>query len=60
MPLRLEILGNKCIAILYFPSCDIIHFEINLIFLMKSFFYMTKSQDKNLNIVRMQIDFKMK
>ena len=35
------------IAIVCFPGCDIINFEINLIFLIKSFFYMTeKSRQK--------------
>ena len=43
LPLLLEILGNMCIAIVCFPVCDIIHFEINLIFLIKPFFNMGKS-----------------
>ena len=38
--LLLEILGNMCIAIVCFPGCDIINFEINLTFLNKPFFYM--------------------
>ena len=37
-----EILGNMCIAILSFPIYDVIKFEINLIFLIKPFLYMTK------------------
>ena len=44
--LLLEILGNMCIVYfvyyVYFPGCDVIKFEINLIFLFKPFFYMTK------------------
>ena len=40
--LFLEILGNMCIAIVCFPGCDVINFEINLIFLIKPFFYMIK------------------
>ena len=40
--LLLEIIGNICIAIICFPGCDVIDFEINLIFLIKPFFYMTK------------------
>ena len=40
--LLLEILGNMCIAIVYFPGCDVINFEISLIFLFKPLFYMTK------------------
>ena len=42
LPLLLEILGNMCIANVCFPSCDIIKFEINLMFLIKPFSYMTK------------------
>ena len=42
LSLRLEIQGNMFIAIVFFPGCDIINFEINLIFLIKPFFYMTR------------------
>ena len=42
LALLLEILGNICIAINCFPGCDVINFEINLIFLIKSFYYMTE------------------
>ena len=38
MPLLLEILGNMCIAIVCSPGCDVMDFEINLIFLMEQFF----------------------
>ena len=41
-PVLLEILGNKCIEIVSFPGCDVISFNINLIFLIKPFFYVTK------------------
>ena len=41
LPLLLEILSNMCIAIVYFPGCDVINS-----FLMKSFFYMTKKSRK--------------
>ena len=44
LPLLLEILGNMCIAMA--PGCDIINFEINLIFLIKLFFYMNKNSRK--------------
>ena len=37
-----EILGNICIAIVCFPVCDVISFEIILIFLIKPFFCMIK------------------
>ena len=39
--LLLEILINMCIAIVCEPGCNVINFEINLIFLIQSFFYMT-------------------
>ena len=42
LPLLLEILGNMCITIVCFPGCYLINFEINLIFLTKPFFYVTK------------------
>ena len=38
LPLRLEILGKMCIAIVCHPGCDVMDFEINLIFLMQPFF----------------------
>ena len=35
-------------AVICFPDCDVINFEINLIFLIKSFFYKTtKSRQKS-------------
>ena len=36
--LLFEILGNMCIAIVYYPGCDVMDFEINVIFLIKPFF----------------------
>ena len=41
LSLLFEILGNICIAIVRFQGFDAIDFEINLIFLIKSFFCMT-------------------
>ena len=41
LPLLFEILGNMCIAIVYYSGCDVMDFEINLIFLIEPFFYMT-------------------
>ena len=38
LPLLLEILGNMCNAIVCFPGCDVMEFEINLIFLIEPFF----------------------
>ena len=39
--------NNMCTEIVYFPGFDVINSEINLIFLIKPFFYMTrKSKQK--------------
>ena len=46
--LPLEILGNMCITIVCEPRCDVIKFEINLIFLIKPFCYMTKKSRQKL------------
>ena len=43
LPLLLEILGDMCIAIVSFLGYDLINFVINLTFLIKPFFYMTKN-----------------
>ena len=58
--LLLEILGNKCIAIVCFPGCDVINFQTNLIFLIEPFFYMIKKSDKNWNILGTKRAFKVK
>ena len=42
-----KILGNMCIVIVFYPGCDVINFEINLISLIKPFFCMNnKSKQK--------------
>ena len=38
LPLVREISSNLCIAIVFQPDCDAIHFEISLIFLIRRFF----------------------
>ena len=38
----LEILGNMCTAVTCFPGFDVMHFEVNSIFLIKPFLHMTK------------------
>ena len=38
LPLLLEILGNMCIAIVCWPGCDVMDFEIKFIFLIKPLF----------------------
>ena len=42
LPLLIEILGSMCTGIVFVPGCDLINFEISLIFQIKPFFYMTK------------------
>ena len=42
MPLLLEILCNMCIAVICYQFCNVINFEIKLMFLIESFFYMIK------------------
>ena len=48
LPLLLEILGNMCITIICYPGRDVIKSEINLIFLIKPFWYMTKKSRQKL------------
>ena len=61
LPLLLAVMGYMCIAIVCFPSCDVINVEINLIFLIKPFFYMTeKSRQKFKYFVKTKRAFKMK
>ena len=38
LPLLLEILGNMSIAIVCYPDCDVMDFEISLIILIEPFF----------------------
>ena len=48
-----------CIAIVCYPGCDVMDFEIKLIFLIEPFFlHDQKSHDKN--ILRKKIAFKVK
>ena len=51
-PLLLKILGNMYIGSVCYPVCDVITFEINLAFLIKPFFYLTKQPRQKLNILR--------
>ena len=37
-----ELLGNMHNAIISFPVCDVINFEINISFLIKTLFYITE------------------
>ena len=45
-------IGQYVIAIVCYPACDVINFEIYLGFLVKRFSYMNKIQNKNLNVSR--------
>ena len=46
-----------CIAIVCFPGCDIIGFEINLIFLIKPFLYMTKKSRQKFKYLEKEKSF---
>ena len=50
LPLLFEILGNMCIATVYFPACDAITFEIYLIFLAKPFFLLDRKVKTKIEI----------
>ena len=58
--LPLDILGNMCIAIVYFPGCGIINFEIHHIFLIKPFLYMTKKWRLKFKYLENKSSFKVK
>ena len=58
LPLLLEVLGNRCIAIVCFQGCDVINLEINLIFLIKLFFYMTKKSQQKVKYLENEKSFK--
>ena len=38
---------NMCVVVICFPGCDVINLEINLIFLIKLFFFMNKISRQN-------------
>ena len=60
LPLLREILHNMCDVTVYLPGCDVINFEINLVFLIKLFFLMAKMSTQDLNVLRMRRAFTMK
>ena len=47
-----------CIALVRCPSCGVINFEINLIFLIKPF--LTEKSKQNINALRAKITVKVK
>ena len=59
LALLLKLLVKMCIAIVYYPGCGVMKFEINLIFLIKLFFYVAKSEHKNSNVWRTKRAFKV-
>ena len=60
LPLLFEILDNMCITNACQPGCDVIKFEIDLIFLIKTFCYMTKKSRQKLNILKTKRAFEVK
>ena len=57
LPLLLKILGNMCITIVYWPGCDVIKFETNLIFLIKQFYNITKKSRQKLKYLENEKSF---
>ena len=53
----LAIMDNMCIANVWQPGCNVINFEINLIFLIKLFLYMTKKSRQNLKYLENEKSF---
>ena len=47
-----------CIAIVCETGSDVINFEINLIFIIKSFFYMFKKSRQKLKYLKIEKSFK--
>ena len=54
LPLLLYILGNMYIVTISCPVCDAINFEINLSFLRKPFFYITKKSRRTKRVFNMK------
>ena len=57
LPLLFEILGNMHIAIVCYPGYDVMDLEINLIFLIEPFFYMTKKSWQKLKYLENEKSF---
>ena len=49
-----------CLAVVCIPGCEVINFEINLIFLIKPSYYINKNTDKNSNMLNMKRAIKVK
>ena len=48
LPLLCEILANMCVVIVCKPGCNVIHFKINLTFLIKSLFLNEQKVKRNI------------
>ena len=57
LPLLLEILGNMCIAIVSYPACDVMDFEINLNFLIEQFFLLDQKSWQKLKYLENKKNF---
>ena len=57
LPLLLEIFSNMCITVVSWPGYDVIKFKINLMFLIKPFWYMTKRSRQKLKYVENGMSF---
>ena len=57
LPSLLEILDNMCIKVVCKPGCDVMQFQINLIFLIKPFRYMTKKSRQKLKYLENEMSF---
>ena len=60
LSLLLEILDNMCIAVICFPVCEVINFEINLRFFNKLFSFIPINIRTKIYILRTKRDFNMK
>ena len=52
LPLLLDRLGNMSIAIICCPICDVINFENNHSFLIKSFFHINKKSEQKFDYLK--------
>ena len=52
LPVLLEILDNICYVIIYCPFCDVINKKIELSFLIKPFFFITKMSGQKRKYVK--------
>ena len=50
-------MDNICVAVLCFPGCDVLNFEINLIFLIKSFFLHDQEPRQNFKYLENEKSF---